>query len=247
MRSTQPQYFEKLERAEVILAVLTPAFYTSGPCLEEMTQALKHGLKIIPLLFELSPDGKAPWALGQWTAVFEKRTKEVEESNHSEAAEAKLEVITKTKKALGKLNSEPAPPGTMIEQGELLDKLVGTVKSLLPSYEIQRQAIEGVSVEEGQLVRDYMQSLVRGPVDEYWPKVMISYATGTRDLKRGYECDLDGDGCGPGMQYANLLARALDRRGISCFSGLHVAGGQNWRQVSENSYVCFSKINFYQF
>ena len=146
MRSTQPQYFEKLERAEVILAVLTPAFYTSGPCLEEMTQALKYNLRIIPLLFELTPDGKAPWALGQWTAAFEKRTKEVEESNHSEAAEAKLEVITKTKKALGKLNSEPAPPGTMIEQGELLDKLVGTVKSLLPSYEIQRQAIEGVSV-----------------------------------------------------------------------------------------------------
>ena len=226
MRSTQPQYFEKLERAEVILAVLTPAFYTSGPCLEEMTQALKHGLKIIPLLFELSPDGKAPWTLGQWTAVFEKRTKEVEQSNHSEAAKAKLEVVTKTKKALGKLNSEPAPPGTMIEQGELLDKLVGTVKSLLPSYEIQRQAIEGVSVEEGQLVRDYMQSLVRGPVDEYWPKVMISYATGRR-------AGLDGEGCGLGMKYAYLLARSLDRHGISCFSGLHVAGGQNWRQVNE--------------
>ena len=55
-----------------------------------------------------------------------------------------------------------------------------------------------MSVEEGQRVRDYMQSLVRGPVEEFWPKVMISYATGTRDLKRGYECDLDGDGCGPG-------------------------------------------------
>ena len=140
------------------------------------------------------------------------------------AAKAKLEVITKTKKALGKLNSEPAPPGTMIEQGELLDKLVGTVKSLLPSYEIQRQAIEGVSVEEGQLVRDYMQSLVRGPVDEYWPKVMISYATGRR-------AGLDGEGCGLGMKYAYLLARSLDRHGISCFSGLHVAGGQNWRQA----------------
>ena len=69
---------------------------------------------------------------------------------------------------------------------------------------------------------------------------MISYATGTR-------AGLDDDGCGLGMQYANLLARALDRRGISCFSGLHVTGGQNWRQVSENSFVCFSKINFYQF
>ena len=95
----------------------------------------------------------------------------------------------------------------------------------------QLQATKGVSVEEGQRVRDYMQSLVRGPVEDFWPKVMISYATGTRDLKRGCERDLDGDGCGPGMQYANLLARALDRRGISCFSGLHVAGGQNWRQV----------------
>ena len=30
-----------------------------------------------------------------------------------------------------KLNSEPAPPGTMLGQPELLDKLVGTVKQLL--------------------------------------------------------------------------------------------------------------------
>ena len=44
------QYFEKLERAEVMLAVCTPAFYDSGPCLEEMTQANKHGLSV-PLSF----------------------------------------------------------------------------------------------------------------------------------------------------------------------------------------------------
>ena len=104
LRPPTPQYFQKLERAEVILAVLTPAFYTSGPCLEEMTQALKYGLKIIPLLFELTPGGNAPWALGQWTWTFEQRRTEVGESNHSEAADAKLDAITSTKKALGKLN-----------------------------------------------------------------------------------------------------------------------------------------------
>ena len=132
-----------------------------------------------------------------------------------------------------------------------LEARLQTVAALLAEADlmaqIQRQVTDGVSVEEGQRVRDYMQSLVRGPVEDFWPKVMISYATGTRDLKRGYECDLDGDGCGLGMQYANLLARALDRGGISCFSGLHVAGGQNWRQVSENNYVCCSEIKLEQF
>ena len=51
---------------------------------------------------------------------------------------------------------------------------------------------------------------------------MVSYATGTRE-------GLDGEGCGCGMQYAHLLARTLDRHGISCYTGLHVAGGQNWK------------------
>ena len=77
-----------------------------------MTQALKHGLTIIPLLFELTPEGKAPWERGQWTAVFEKCAKAVEDSDHSaESLDAILESVTKldtirgTKKALGKLNS----------------------------------------------------------------------------------------------------------------------------------------------
>ena len=111
-----------------------------------------------------------------------------------------------------------------------LEARLQTVAALLAEADlmsqIQRQATKGVSVEEGQRVRDYMQSLVRGPVEEFWPKVMISYATGRR-------AGLDGEGCGLGMKYAYLLARSLDRRGISCFSGLHVAGGQNWRQVNE--------------
>ena len=50
---------------------------------------------------------------------------------------------------------------------------------------------------------------------------MISYATGMR-------AGLDGDGCGLGMQYCHLVARHLERAGISCYTGLHVEGGYNW-------------------
>ena len=117
----------------------------------------------------------------------------------------------------------------------MLAARLNTVRQLLKeanlTTEVLQQVTEGVTVKQGQDVRDYMQSLVHGPVENFWPKVMISYATGTRNLNHGYERDLDGDGCGLGMQYAHLVARALDRRGVECFSGLHVAGGDNWRQV----------------
>ena len=70
-------------------------------------------------------------------------------------------------------------------------------------------------------MRNYLQSLIRGPVNDFSPKVMISYATGTR-------AGLDGEGCGLGMQYCHLVARRLERAGISSFTGLHVEGGYNW-------------------
>jgi len=81
-------------------------------------------------------------------------------------------------------------------------------------------------------VRDYLQGQVKGAVDDYWPRVIVSYATGTRDKSHGYKSDLDGDGCGLGMQYLNLVVRHLERAGIPSFSGLHVAGGNNWVSVA---------------
>ena len=78
--------------------------------LEEIDAALRHGLVIIPLLFELTSDGQAPWTKGRWT------------STSAELAET----TERVKRGIGKLNSEPAPPGTMLEQSELLEKLVGT-------------------------------------------------------------------------------------------------------------------------
>lgn len=109
----------------------------------------------------------------------------------------------------------------MLEQSDLLDKLVDRVKRLVPIFEVERQVGDGVTIEEGQRTRDYCQSLVPGPVADYWPKVMISHATSHRD-------GLDGEGCGLGMQYASLVVRSLTRGGVSCFSGLHVTAGQDW-------------------
>ena len=77
-------------------------------------------------------------------------------------------------------------------------------------------------------MRNYLQSLIRGPVNNFSPKVMISYATGMRD-------GLDGDGCGLGMQYCHLVARHLERAGISSFAGLHVEGGHNWQSSARAS------------
>jgi len=70
-------------------------------------------------------------------------------------------------------------------------------------------------------------------VDEYWPEVIISYATGTRMTWSGYSSDLDGEGCGPGMMYGHLIIRYLTRAGIPCFTGLYVEGGYNWHVYFE--------------
>ena len=72
--------------------------------------------------------------------------------------------------------------------------------------QIARQATEGVTCAEGQRVRDYFQSQIGRSVDEYWPRVIISYATGTRVQGLGHPTDLDGEGCGPGMMYTHLVS-----------------------------------------
>ena len=101
--------------------------------------------------------------------------------------------------------------------------------------QVERQAKQGVTIAEGQQVRNYFQSQIGGSVDEYWPEVIISYATGTRNKWTGHSHDLDGEGCGPGMMYCHLVVRHLARAGIPCFTGLHVEGGYNWHVYFEVS------------
>jgi len=97
--------------------------------------------------------------------------------------------------------------------------------------QVKQQAKDGVTREEGQVVRNLCQAQVDRPIDEYRPRVIISYGTGTRH-------NLDGEGCGLGMQYCQIVVRQLERVGIQCFSGLHVAGGNNWRIYFEKLQQC---------
>ena len=71
--------------------------------------------------------------------------------------------------------------------------------------------------------------------DEYYPKVVVSHATGRRrdpsvarsawSAKVGWS---DCAGAGPGMFYAAGFLEVLHQCGLQCFSGLHVPAGVDW-------------------
>ena len=71
--------------------------------------------------------------------------------------------------------------------------------------------------------------------DEYYPKVVVSHATGRRrdpsvarsawTAKVGWS---DCAGAGPGMFYAAGFLEVLHQCGLQCFSGLHVPAGVDW-------------------
>lgn len=79
-----------------------------------------------------------------------------------------------------------------------------------------------ITLSMGEELRRYMQGLVKGNVEQFYPKVCISYATGRRE-------DVDAPGCGPGMFYASSIAHTLTtENGIDVFTGLHVPAGEDW-------------------
>ena len=75
-------------------------------------------------MFELNEDGSPPgWGGSEkWLLAYEATESEVQHDTL-----AAFRIIDSDK---FKLNSEPAPPGTMLESG-LLEKLVATVKKML--------------------------------------------------------------------------------------------------------------------
>ena len=95
------------------------------------------------LLFELNEDGSPPGSGGseKWLSIYEATESEVQHDTL-----AAFRIIDSDK---FKLNSEPAPPGTMLESG-LLEKLVGTVKKLLA-----QSGAEASSVTVEDLKRKY--------------------------------------------------------------------------------------------
>ena len=67
-----------------------------------------------------------------------------------------------------------------------------------------------------------MRDFVEGDLEAFLPENMVSYATGPRP-------GVDAPGTGPGMYYALWVADGLRSRGCSCFSGLCVGGGADWK------------------
>ena len=116
-------WYSKVRKADVVLAVLTPSFYASSSCLEEMTAALAAGAKIFPLVFELTEDGKGPWEEGAWTQTVTKL-----EASKDKAA---LATAKATIRALAELAPEPAPPATLLDDSELVEGVLAEVKAHL--------------------------------------------------------------------------------------------------------------------
>jgi hypothetical protein len=80
-----------------------------------------------------------------------------------------------------------------------------------------------ITEELTQEVKSYVRSLIPESMafDEYYPEVVLSYATGRREQ--------DCPGAGPGMYYAAGVVRILHECGLQCFSGLHVPVGRDWK------------------
>lgn len=64
-------YFRKIPSAKCMLVIVTRALFESEACLHEIGDAFKHGLEVIPLLFEADALHVVP-PHERWSSVFEK-------------------------------------------------------------------------------------------------------------------------------------------------------------------------------
>ena len=72
-------------------------------------------------------------------------------------------------------------------------------------------------------MQQQIQQLVTTDFDEFYPEVIISYATGWRPAS-------DVAGAGPGMLIAAAVIKAFFKEEIPCFSGLMTPAGMNWKE-----------------
>jgi hypothetical protein len=146
-------YFEKLRQADVMLAIMSPAFFESRPCFEEQVEARRHGLKVIPLLFQLEENGKPPGAVegggAAWIEAYGNKDGEDKRVAHETLCAFRVPGYNVDHL---KLNSEPAPPNTMLEN-DLLDKLVGRVKKMLNDSETAGGLKEQLAEKDAELAK----------------------------------------------------------------------------------------------
>ncbi len=78
-----------------------------------------------------------------------------------------------------------------------------------------------ISASYAQELKEEVRAMVQGDIKEFYPEVVVSYASGKRPG--------DADGTGPGFVQAFQFIQLLKQNGILCFSGLHVPAGGNWK------------------
>ena len=73
-----------------------------------------------------------------------------------------------------------------------------------------------------QKIKNEVLALHTDNIDDFYPQVILSYASGTRpgDVK----------GSGPGMMYVTGLLKMLNKEGIDAYCGLHAEVGENWKK-----------------
>ncbi|CAK0796691.1 unnamed protein product [Prorocentrum cordatum] len=70
-------------------------------------------------------------------------------------------------------------------------------------------------------VRRRAMALCGNDLSAYYPKIVLSYATGSRG-------GCDGQGAGPGVVHVSALMHALFDADLPCYSGLTLPVGRNW-------------------
>ena len=77
-----------------------------------------------------------------------------------------------------------------------------------------------ISETYAQKLKQEVREMVIGDIANYYPEVVVSYASGRRPN--------DAEGTGPGFVHGYQFIKQLKQNGISCFSGLHVPAGGDW-------------------
>ncbi len=77
-----------------------------------------------------------------------------------------------------------------------------------------------ITDDYAQEVKAKVRNMVIGPTKDFYPEVVLSYASGRRPG--------DAEGTGPGFVHAFQVITLLQKYGHDCFSGLHVPAGGNW-------------------
>eukprot|EP01052_Picozoa_sp_SAG31_P008620 SAG31_NODE_438_length_15693_cov_6.254248_12_plen_395_part_00 len=112
-------FLEKLNsrfsKCQVLIVVVTPALFLSKPCLEEIYNALEAKIYVLPIIFE----GNIPPSAQQWPMIT------------ADACEQTKLMLTKVTNEFCKLNTIPAPPGTVLQQPEALTLAVEDIVARL--------------------------------------------------------------------------------------------------------------------